>query len=300
MDLDELHAFLAVAEHGSYLAAAQRIRISRSTLRRRVAALEGRTGVPILETTRDGIELTEAGRLLVEHGQRISADVAGLLEATRTIGQEPRGELRLLVPPGLPATLKASWIGIARQTFADLRFTILESSRPLTESLRDVDVVLLFSTGVPDCPANWKTARLMGTRVQLWAHPDYLARRGPLTDARQITDDELLLWSGLDDDPPALQLLDGRRLPRAPLLQTPDINAIFACAADGFGIAFAPRERALEPPGLWPSLVPVLPDQVGRDIGMWFAIAPTRARSPKVSAAVDHIRRMIDRLLDRG
>ncbi len=300
MDLDELHAFLAVAEHGSYLAAAQRIRVSRSTLRRRVAALESRAGVPILETTRDGVEITEAGRLLVEHGQRISADVAGLIEATRTIGQVPRGELRLLVPPGLPASLKSTWIGIAQQTFADLRFTIFESSRPLTESLRDVDVVLLFSAGVPDCPANWKTARLMRARQQLWAHPDYLARRGMPTDPAQIADDELLLWSGLGDEPPALVLADGRRLPRAPLLCTPDINAVFACAADGLGIAFAPREQALEPPGLWPSLVPVLPERVGREIGLWFAIAPTRACSPKVSGAIDNIRRMIGQLLESG
>lgn len=68
MDLEELRAFLTVVDTGSFLAAADSLGVSRTTLRRRVGSLEARAGVTLLESTSQGAVLTEAGQLLAKRG----------------------------------------------------------------------------------------------------------------------------------------------------------------------------------------------------------------------------------------
>ncbi|WP_438016494.1 LysR family transcriptional regulator [Sorangium sp. So ce315] len=70
MDLEELRAFLAVVEAGSYLGAARALSTSRTTLRRQVAALEARAGVPLIEGVRQGVQPAEAGQVLAARGRR--------------------------------------------------------------------------------------------------------------------------------------------------------------------------------------------------------------------------------------
>ncbi len=61
MNLDELRAFVAVAETGSIVAAARSLNFARATLRRRLDELEARAGLPLLYRTAQGVTLTEAG-----------------------------------------------------------------------------------------------------------------------------------------------------------------------------------------------------------------------------------------------
>ena len=60
MDLVEVSAFLAVAETGSFAAAAQKLGCPRTTLTRRIDALEARAGTKLLERGRSGAKLTAA------------------------------------------------------------------------------------------------------------------------------------------------------------------------------------------------------------------------------------------------
>jgi DNA-binding transcriptional LysR family regulator len=87
MDLEELRAFLDVVETGSFLAAAKSLGVSRTTLRRRVEALEARAGVPLLKSTPQGILLTEAGEVLAQRG-RI------MMQESTWSGEEPRARWR--------------------------------------------------------------------------------------------------------------------------------------------------------------------------------------------------------------
>lgn len=88
-DLDELRAFLAVVEHGSAKAAADALGIPRSTLRRRIDALEQRIGASLLWADSRGTRLSPKGRLMVEEAQAMLASYATLLERARRAGHEP-------------------------------------------------------------------------------------------------------------------------------------------------------------------------------------------------------------------
>ena len=94
MDLEELRAFVAVAETGSYLAAADSLAMSRTTLRRKVDSLEARAGVALVEGTPRGIVLTDAGKALASQGHRMMQEMRAVLSSVRDLGSTPRGTLR--------------------------------------------------------------------------------------------------------------------------------------------------------------------------------------------------------------
>jgi len=107
MDLEERRAFLDVVETGSFLAAADSLGVSRTTLRRRVEALEARTGVPLLKSTSTGIVLTEAGTVLARRGRIMMQETNALLTTIREVGRAPSGVLRVALPGALPPHLLA-------------------------------------------------------------------------------------------------------------------------------------------------------------------------------------------------
>jgi DNA-binding transcriptional LysR family regulator len=69
MDLRHLHAFVAVAEEGTFTKAAQRLHISQPPLSRQVRHLEKELGITLFVRRRDGIGLTNDGALLLERAQ---------------------------------------------------------------------------------------------------------------------------------------------------------------------------------------------------------------------------------------
>src|SRR5947209_288826 len=115
MDLEELRAFLTVVETGSYFAAAESLRVSRTTLRRRVGSRETRAGVPLVESTRQGAVLTEAGQALAERGRSLVAEATALVTSVREVGREPSGVLRVVLPVGMPPHAFAPLFGRLRK-----------------------------------------------------------------------------------------------------------------------------------------------------------------------------------------
>ena len=76
--------------------------MSRATLRRRIDQLEARAGVHLVDRTRLGAPLTEAGKVLAARGRLMVNEASALLASVREAGSEPAGELRVLLPIGLP------------------------------------------------------------------------------------------------------------------------------------------------------------------------------------------------------
>lgn len=95
---EDLQAFVAVVEAGSFTAAADRLGIAKSAISRRVSALEERLGVQLLRRTTRRLNVTDTGQSFYEHSARILAD---LEEAESAVAQE-HGELRGTLRVALP------------------------------------------------------------------------------------------------------------------------------------------------------------------------------------------------------
>ena len=73
MEAEQLRIFLAVAEHGSFTAAAKALFVSHSTTSRAVAALERELGTPLFLRQGRSVSLTQAGETLMPEAERILA-----------------------------------------------------------------------------------------------------------------------------------------------------------------------------------------------------------------------------------
>ena len=104
--VDELAALLAVARDGSFVGAAQSLQRDATIISKRIAALERRLGVRLLERTTRRVRLTEAG---ARRAERVRAAESLILEAEAEASAgaaELRGRLRL----ALPAAMGRLWL----------------------------------------------------------------------------------------------------------------------------------------------------------------------------------------------
>jgi DNA-binding transcriptional LysR family regulator len=78
LDWDDLRFFLAVARTGSLSAAARGLRCTQTTVGRRLASLEARLGVRLLNRTPRSCVATPAGESIREHVEHIEAEAAAV------------------------------------------------------------------------------------------------------------------------------------------------------------------------------------------------------------------------------
>jgi DNA-binding transcriptional LysR family regulator len=130
-----LRYFLAVIEEGTFSRAAARCGVSQPTLSVGIAKLEQEIGRPLFNRTSRRVELTEAGRRLSQHAQRIETAFA---DAERDNVDAPP---RLLVRIGIVSTLPSTWIEAAvaqaRREAPDEQIEIIEGRQKELHPLLD-------------------------------------------------------------------------------------------------------------------------------------------------------------------
>lgn len=98
IDLNALRDFEAVVRHGGFTGAASALRIPKSTVSARVAALEEGLGVRLLERTTRSVRLTEEGAAFHERAARIIAEAEEAEQALKDRSAAPKGHLRVSAP----------------------------------------------------------------------------------------------------------------------------------------------------------------------------------------------------------
>jgi DNA-binding transcriptional LysR family regulator len=294
MDLEELRAFLDVVETGSFLAAAESLGVSRTTLKRRVEALEARAGVPLLKSTRQGVILTEAGEVLAQRGRIMMQETSALLASIREVGQEPSGLLRVVMPVGMPPHLLTPLFAFLRTTYPQLSVQIRLSDNPLSEPLDDVDMAVHFGEEIPRGP--WLSLVAMRVHEGLIASKEYLQRRGTPRSLQELQGHELFSWEAPGDDARSWPTLRGAMFVVEPALITADIHMIRSCCIAGMGIGLVPSVELADPGIPEDLLVPVLPDVVGRERPLRISVPQALAEIPKIKMVLTHVRRFLDPL----
>jgi DNA-binding transcriptional LysR family regulator len=288
MDLEELQAFMHVVRAGSFHAAAETLGMSRTTLRRRVDSLQSRAGVPLLESSREGIVLTEAGSVLAEKGKVMVEEASALISSVRELGREPSGIMRVVMPVGVSPQAFTQVYAALRSAYPRLRLQSRFSHDPLSESLVDTDMAVHFGENRPRGP--WLSHVVLRVREWLVASNAYLSQRGVPRSIAELADHELLTWQKPGEDPRSWPALKGGTFPVEPSLVATDTHLVRQCCIAGLGIGLV-LDAMLEEPQ--EALVPVLPDLVGRELALRISVPEAIAGIPKIKMVLTHLRKLL-------
>ncbi|MCH9684618.1 MAG: LysR family transcriptional regulator [Deltaproteobacteria bacterium] len=191
-DLQDVTAFLAVVDAGSFTAAARRLGLAKSNVSRRVARLEQQLGARLLERTTRRLRLTEVGETYHAH---VTGAVQQLAEAARSVSElvgQPRGRLRITAP--------ADWNETMGRLIAD--FSALHPAIQIEVELtqRRVDLVA-EGFDIALRAGKLEDSSLIARRVgqgatHLYASPDYLERHGTPQVPADLTEHACVLFRG--------------------------------------------------------------------------------------------------------
>jgi DNA-binding transcriptional LysR family regulator len=188
LELRHLRYFVALADAGCFTRAAEQLFIAQPTLSQQIRRLEQIVGTSLLHRRRDGLQLTAAGRVLLDASRTVLFLVDHELSRTRQAAGLGRPRLRMVIPPGLPETLAAAAAAglLAAAAAADVDVDWLETTLDAEFSLigtRGADAGLgWLTTGPHALPAALDAMILGEFEPDVWIpsrHP--AARRGTIS-----------------------------------------------------------------------------------------------------------------------
>lgn len=175
-DADDLLLFARVMEAGSFSRAAERVHWPKSTVSRRIAALETRLGEKLLQRSTRKLALTDFGAGVLEHARVVAAEVDGALALALHRQSKPSGRLRVSMPADFAEQ-------VASHMLAGFALNYPEVQLELDLTPRRVDIIgegfdLAIRMGTLDEDSQLAARRLAHTEWGLYASADYLARVG--------------------------------------------------------------------------------------------------------------------------
>jgi len=284
--LEDLHAFVAVVETGSFTAAALRLGADKSALSRRVAALEARLGVQLLRRTTRSLNLTETGRSFYERATRILADLEEAESAVMQEHGELRGRLRVALPLSFGILHMCTPIDRFSRSHPGVHFDLDLSDRSVDLLQEGIDVAVRIGR-LQD--STLIARRLFTSRVAICASPEYLERHGTPQTPFDLAEHDCLVYSN-HSEPDRWTWFDvhgQEQSVRVRVAMTANNGDwLNNAAANGLGISMQPTFIAHHYVKRG-TLVPILCDVDWPTTTAWAVYPPGRHLSYRVRAFID-------------
>lgn len=181
--ISDAELFLAVVAAGGFSGGARRLRRSQPAVSRRIAALEARLGVRLLDRTTRRFALTDAGRVFHARCAAALAALADAETAATDTAAAVRGRLRVSAPPAWARAQLAPLLPALAAQHPQLALELLLLERYVNLVDEGLDVVIRLGP-LPD--SSLAGRRLARGRYVLCAAPAYLARRDAPRDLDQL------------------------------------------------------------------------------------------------------------------
>ncbi len=173
--LDGIAAFARVVDCGSFSAAAERLKLSKSAISAHVQRLEQRLGTRLLHRSTRSLSLTEAGAAYYRHCVRILAEAEAAEQAAVALQREPRGTLRISAPDTFGWMHVAPAIPDFLKRYPDLSVDIALSAKHVDLVDEGLDLAIRIGALADSALV---VRKLAPSRVLLCAAPSYLRAHG--------------------------------------------------------------------------------------------------------------------------
>lgn len=285
-DLNDLVYFAEVVAHGGFAAAGRALREPKSKLSRRVAGLEARLGVRLIERSSRRFRVTDVGQSFYERCKAMLAEAERAEALVAEAQSEPHGLIRMSCPTGLVEPISGLVMQFLDQ-YPKVRLQLVAIDRPVDLIEERIDVALRVRTSL-DGDASL-TMRSLGNSVRiLVASPRIASRVGIVEELANLP---TLATSDDQGEVDWYLEADGGRthiLRHAPRMACSDFPAVRAAAIAGLGVALLPDHtcrQALEAG----SLVRVLPAWRGMQGLVHLVFTTRRGLPPAVRKFIDSL-----------
>jgi DNA-binding transcriptional LysR family regulator len=300
-DLNDLYYFHTVVSCHGFAAGARHIGVPKSTLSKRVAQLESRLQVRLLERTTRSLRTTDVGREFYAHCQTMleGAEAAEAVAAQSRV--EPQGLVRVSCPPGMIQYLMVTLLPTFLSSYPKVRIQLRVFHRPADLIEDRVDIALRGRMRLEADPG--LIVRTLGRiRLVLVMSPTLLTgHEGALTVGRLADFPTVSIAENADGDCWELEGPDEEThaFHHQPRLFCGDLDVALASAIAGLGIALLPKrfcETALESG----ELVHVLPDWRSREYILHAAFMSRKGMLPSVRAFIDCLVAEVPKMTEEG
>ena len=268
MSLDDAHIFTRVVELHSFTQAANSLGMQKSTVSRRIALLEDRLGVRLLNRTTRKLRLTEVGQAYYERCRQIMLDFAEAEQAVMQLQLEPAGQLKITASIEFGQLLLGPVLGAFLRKYPQISAEVEITSRHVDPLEEGVDIAIMV--GRPQ-DSTLIARKLLETPRRLYASPDYLKNYGHPQKSADLIEHRAIM---LAMDNPRYWPLEGEHLLCQCVLACNNITLAREVAIGGAGIAALPEVICREALARG-ALVELLPE-AKLSSGELFAIYPSR------------------------
>jgi DNA-binding transcriptional LysR family regulator len=199
LEPNDLLLFARVVDEGSFSRAADRLGLPKSTVSRRVAALEAQLGERLLLRTTRKLTVNDFGLAVLEHARHVVEDVAAAASLAQNRQIEPSGRLRVTMPSDMANIVLAPLLAEFVLKYPAITLEVDLSARFVDLIGENFDVAIRMGELRDD--ATLAARRIAVFTGSLYAAPAYLARRGTPSEPEALMEHDALRILSRTGDP---------------------------------------------------------------------------------------------------
>lgn len=281
-DLEDIQAFVEVAEAGGFGRAGQRLGVSKSIVSRRVARLEGQLGAQLLSRTTRGVAVTEAGLAFKDRAERVLAELEAARDDLAQQGEDLIGSLRISAPLSFGITHLAAVLAELAVRHPKLSLDVAYSDRFVDMIGERFDAAIRIGSLQDSSLIARKIAPI---KTVMFASPAYLAEHGAPRRPEDLNNHEAVIYGA-----ETWRFLEGRKgisIRPEGRVRIDNGHAIVEAVKAGLGIGMAPT--FLVGPAIDSgAVVPLLLDFPMPEAGLYVVRPPPAGHMPaKVRALTE-------------
>ena len=241
-DLNDLYYFSIVVEKGGFAAAGRALDIPKSRLSRRIAQLEERLGVRLLQRSTRRFAVTDAGQRFYRHCQTVIAEAQAAEEAVAELTSEPRGLVRVSCPVSITQNVMTEIVPEFCEKYPQVRIMLVSTNRRIDLINEGVDVAIRVRFKL-DTDADLVLRTFGRSSALIVASPAYLSRHGRPSHPNELSRYTTISIAEVESQAWELSGADGttHRFEHQPRLMCGDFPLVLAAATRGLGIALLPE-----------------------------------------------------------